>query len=81
MTDYTKTIDTPVGRLTLVANDDGLVAVLWPDEAPGRVRLGPVVENANHPVLVEAERWGASHGETVKVTDPPVLFGPATSAT
>ena len=61
MTDYTKTIDTPVGRLTLVANDEGLVAVLWPDDAPGRVRLAPVVENANHPVLVEAERQLAAY--------------------
>ena len=32
----------PVGPLTLVASDQGLVAVLWPNDRPGRVRLGRV---------------------------------------
>ncbi len=31
------TIDSPVGPLTLVASDDHLVAVLWPEERDGRV--------------------------------------------
>ncbi len=31
-----------VGRLTLVASDQGLVAVLWPNDRPGRVRLDRV---------------------------------------
>ena len=56
MTDYRKAIDTPVGRLTLVASEKALVAVLWPDDAPGRVRLGPVAEDKNLPVLIETER-------------------------
>lgn len=46
----------PVGKLTLVANDRGLVAVLWEDDDPKRVRLGPLQEDADHPVLMEAER-------------------------
>ena len=29
----------PVGRLTLVATDDGLAAILWENDSPGRVRL------------------------------------------
>ena len=37
-----RTIASPVGALTLVASCAGLVAVLWPDERPGRVPLGPV---------------------------------------
>jgi len=32
-------IDSPVGTLTLVADHDALVAVLWPDDDPSRVRL------------------------------------------
>ena len=36
------TMDTPVGVLTLVASDDGLRAVLWPDDRPDRVRLDAI---------------------------------------
>lgn len=50
---HTATLDSPVGRLTLVASDAGLVAILWPDEAPARVRLGATVANPDHPVLAE----------------------------
>ena len=34
-----KVTDSPVGPLTLIADETALVAVLWPDDAPGRVRL------------------------------------------
>jgi methylated-DNA-[protein]-cysteine S-methyltransferase len=37
----TTTMGTAVGELTLVASAHGLRAVLWPDERPGRVPLGP----------------------------------------
>lgn len=33
------TVDSPVGRLTLVAGEHGLRAVLWPTEKDGRVTL------------------------------------------
>jgi methylated-DNA-[protein]-cysteine S-methyltransferase len=55
----------PVGTLTLVASHEGLAAVLWENERPGRVPLSPVHrlgeggmagEERAHPVLVEAER-------------------------
>lgn len=45
------TMDSPVGVLTLVASDAGLVAVLWPDDDPKRVRLDITSEDATHPVL------------------------------
>lgn len=45
-------IDSPVGTLRLVASNAGLVAILWPDDRPGRVPLGPTTEDAAHPVLV-----------------------------
>ena len=51
-----KRIASPVGCLTLVATDDGLAAILWENERPGRVRLQLDAEDNAHPVLVEAER-------------------------
>ena len=51
-----KFIDSPVGRLTLVASDDGLAAILWENEDPVRVRLNIVGEDDSHPVLLKAER-------------------------
>ena len=48
------TIPSPVGTLTLVASDAGLVAILWPDDAPGRVRLAAAQEAPDHPVLAAA---------------------------
>jgi methylated-DNA-[protein]-cysteine S-methyltransferase len=51
-----KTIDSPLGPLKLVASDSGLAAILWKDENPRRVLLGDLVEDPEHPVLVETER-------------------------
>ncbi len=51
-----KTTKTPVGRLKLVVSDHGLAAILWENDDPKRVRLAPLAENRNHPLLVETER-------------------------
>jgi methylated-DNA-[protein]-cysteine S-methyltransferase len=51
-----KTMKSPVGRLKLVASDRGLAAILWENDDPKRVRLAPLVEDTNHPVLRETER-------------------------
>ena len=56
MTCFYKTIPSPVGALKLVASDKGLTAILWENDKPGRVRLGAVIEDADHVVLVEAAR-------------------------
>lgn len=48
------TLASPVGALTLVADDAALVAILWPDDRPGRVPLGATAENPDHPVLAAA---------------------------
>lgn len=53
---YFKAIDSPVGGLTLVGNDNGLAAALWAVERPGRVVLDIAGESQAHPTLVEAER-------------------------
>jgi methylated-DNA-[protein]-cysteine S-methyltransferase len=55
MTYVFKTMTSPVGELKLVASDKGLAAILWENDNPRRVRLGPVLEDRNHPVLLEAE--------------------------
>jgi methylated-DNA-[protein]-cysteine S-methyltransferase len=51
-----KRMQSPVGRLTLVASDKGLAAILWENDRPGRVPLSIGGEENDHPVLVEAER-------------------------
>jgi methylated-DNA-[protein]-cysteine S-methyltransferase len=51
-----KIIDSPVGKLKLVASDIGLVAVLWENDKPSRVRFGELVEDGNHRILVDTER-------------------------
>jgi methylated-DNA-[protein]-cysteine S-methyltransferase len=51
-----KVIDSPVGRLRLVATDEGLAGILWEKDGPNRVRLNTEAEDARHPVLVETER-------------------------
>jgi methylated-DNA-[protein]-cysteine S-methyltransferase len=54
--DVYKTMKSPVGKLTLVASDEGLAAILWENDDPSRVRLSTTVENKTHPVLLETER-------------------------
>jgi len=54
MTLVFKHVPSPVGQLKLVAGDAGLVAVLWQDDAPDRVRLGAMIER-DHSVLAETE--------------------------
>lgn len=56
MTRFYTIMASPVGELTLVAGQNGLVAVLWENDKPERVRIGAVVEDARHPVLVETVR-------------------------
>lgn len=51
---FSMVTDSPVGALTIVASDDGLRAVLWPDDDPKRVRLADSVDDPNHPVIAAA---------------------------
>lgn len=46
-----KRCPSPVGVLTLVATPRALVAILWEQDDPDRVRLEPMVEREDHPVL------------------------------
>ncbi|MBJ9952481.1 MULTISPECIES: methylated-DNA--[protein]-cysteine S-methyltransferase [unclassified Acinetobacter] len=49
-------MNSPVGILKLVAHDQALVAVLWENENPKRVRLAQLIENKNHPILLETQK-------------------------
>jgi methylated-DNA-[protein]-cysteine S-methyltransferase len=51
-----KVVDSPVGELKLVASDKGLAAILWQNDRPNRVRLSPLSEEPDNPILLEAER-------------------------
>lgn len=51
-----KSMESPVGRLRLVATEERLVAILWEHERAGRVVLDDALEDERHPLLVEAER-------------------------
>jgi len=51
-----KMVDSPVGRLKLVATNEGLAGILWEKERPHRVRLNVETEDDRHPVLIETER-------------------------
>jgi len=51
-----KLIPSPIGKLKLVASDEGLVAILWENERPRRVRLADLVENPAHPMLLRSEK-------------------------
>src|SRR5215210_176502 len=51
-----KMVESPVGKLKVIATDDGLAAVLWEKDRPGRLPLTIEAEAPAHPVLVEAER-------------------------
>ena len=46
----------PVGSLKLVANDTALVAVVWENENPKRLRLAELTEQIDHPILLETQK-------------------------
>jgi methylated-DNA-[protein]-cysteine S-methyltransferase len=53
---FYKSMKSPVGKLKLVASNGGLAAILWENDDPKRVRLSPMAEGEEHPVLLETER-------------------------
>jgi methylated-DNA-[protein]-cysteine S-methyltransferase len=72
MTLHRNTIASPVGTLTLVASDTGLVAILWEDDSPDRVRLGALTDTPDHPLLVRTEHELADYfaGRLTRFTVP-----------
>jgi len=53
---FYKIMPTVLGKLKLIASDKGLAAILWENDKPARVRLGLLTEDANHPILLRAEK-------------------------
>lgn len=51
-----KFVPTVLGKLKLIASDDGLAAILWENDKPTRVRLGSLTESKTHPILLQAEK-------------------------
>ena len=51
-----KEMESPVGKLKLVANANALVAILWERERPNRVKLEMLECDPQQPILLEAER-------------------------
>lgn len=52
---YSKELKTPVGKLKIVASDEGLVAILWEEEKSGRVKLSELTDCPKHPLIVSTE--------------------------
>lgn len=70
-----KVVASPVGNLKLIASPQGLAAILWENDDPKRVRLGPAVEDRGNPVLIETERQlGAYFRGELKEFDLPLDF-------
>ena len=53
---FSTVIESPVGELTLVASETGLLAILWENDNPARVPLGTPIVRPGHPLLSLAEK-------------------------
>lgn len=51
-----KIIDTPVGLLKVVVSENALVAILWDNEKPNRVRLDTMIEDKKNTLLLAVEK-------------------------
>jgi methylated-DNA-[protein]-cysteine S-methyltransferase len=52
----TADIDSPVGIMTVVVSDDGVRALLWPNDDPDRIRVAGAAPGAGHPVIEQVCR-------------------------
>lgn len=51
-----KLIESPVGKLKLVAKENALVAILWENETLNRVKLDEMVEDNQDKFLLSVEK-------------------------
>jgi methylated-DNA-[protein]-cysteine S-methyltransferase len=56
MTLSCKEMESPVGKLKLVASANALHAILWEQERPNRVKLATLKLDPQQPILIETER-------------------------
>jgi methylated-DNA-[protein]-cysteine S-methyltransferase len=72
---FYKTIESPLGRLKLIASEKGLAAVLWEKDDPRRVRLSPLESNPDNRFLNETEKQlDAYFGGRLKTFTVPLDF-------
>jgi methylated-DNA-[protein]-cysteine S-methyltransferase len=70
-----KIIGSPVGKLTLIADQKSLLAVLWDNDPVGRVKLDQGLSEKNHPILVQVESQLAEYFEGERTSfDLPLKF-------
>jgi methylated-DNA-[protein]-cysteine S-methyltransferase len=65
---FYKEMESPVGKLKLVASAKALVAVLWQRERQNRVKLDPMRFAPRQPILLEAERQLAEYFAGTRTT-------------
>ena len=53
---YYKFLGSPVGKLKLIASDDGLVAILWDNDRPHGMPPEELIACESHPILAKTER-------------------------
>ena len=53
---FYKEVESPVGKLKLVASANALVAILWERERPNRIKLAIARSDPQQPILLETER-------------------------
>jgi methylated-DNA-[protein]-cysteine S-methyltransferase len=53
---FYKEVESPVGKLKLVASATALVAIVWARERPNRIKLAMLKYDPPQPILVETER-------------------------
>ncbi|MEN0038045.1 MAG: methylated-DNA--[protein]-cysteine S-methyltransferase [Cellvibrio sp.] len=75
MSNYHLIIPSPVGQLTLIANDKGLAAVLWENEDPKRVGIDKGDRSDDFPLLLKtAQQLNEYFNGTRKVFELPLDF-------
>lgn len=68
-------MQSPVGRLQLVADEHALVGVLWECETENRVKLGQMIEDQQDPLLLNAKTQLLEYFEGHRKTfDLPLSF-------
>jgi methylated-DNA-[protein]-cysteine S-methyltransferase len=68
-------LPSPVGDLTLVASDAGLVAILWENDDPARVRLTERQTRPDHPILTQtAQQLTAYFAGDLQIFTVPLDF-------
>ena len=53
---FYKEMESPVGKLKLVAGANALVAILWEREPPNRIKLATLECDPQQPILLETQR-------------------------